>query len=232
MSTSEYSNLGKSEDTWTCPSCCKPNNSSTKIYFIPNGDDSKHSIQNISTNPLMVDSISEASIPSTSGSSINSPSFNTTSFSTDIPIMTSSPKPTKTKPATKKQKRVPTKMTLGRNTHPWINTTIRRKINQKQKAHKKARKTKKKRDKDRYKRLQQEVQWEVRQANKKYMEEVSSDYRDNAKKFWSYIKSKGNDWTYDNADGGPGSVGTVLRVQQDGSVLVSKITTKSMLTLV
>ncbi|CAG2214290.1 unnamed protein product [Mytilus edulis] len=102
MSTSEYSNLGKSEDTWTCPSCCKPNNSSTKIYFIPNGDDSKHSIQNISTNPLMVDSISEASIPSTSGSSINSPSFNTTSFSTDIPIMTSSPKPTKTKPATKK----------------------------------------------------------------------------------------------------------------------------------
>ncbi|CAG2197687.1 unnamed protein product [Mytilus edulis] len=92
------------------------------------------------------------------------------------------------------EKRVPTKMTLGRNTHPWINTTIRRKINQKQKAHKKARKTKKKRDKDRYKRLQQEVQWEVRQANKKYMEEVSSDYRDNAKKFWSYIKSKATNY--------------------------------------
>ncbi|CAG2239331.1 unnamed protein product [Mytilus edulis] len=47
MSTSECSNLlvGKSEDTLTCPSCCKPNNSSTKIYFIPNGNDSKHSIQ-------------------------------------------------------------------------------------------------------------------------------------------------------------------------------------------
>ncbi|CAG2228837.1 unnamed protein product [Mytilus edulis] len=86
------------------------------------------------------------------------------------------------------EKRVPTKMTQGRN-------TIRRIINQKQKAHKKARKTKKKRDKDRYKRLQQEVQWEVRQANKKYMEEVSSDYRDNAKKFWSYIKSKDQEWT-------------------------------------
>ncbi|CAG2224174.1 unnamed protein product [Mytilus edulis] len=70
MSTSEYSNLGKSEDTWTCPSCCKPNNSSTKIYFIPNGDDSKHSTQNISTNPLMMDSISEASIPSTSDSAL------------------------------------------------------------------------------------------------------------------------------------------------------------------
>ncbi|VDI67772.1 Hypothetical predicted protein [Mytilus galloprovincialis] len=97
MSTTEFSNLGKSEDTWTCPSCSKPNNSSTKIYFIPNGDSSKHSTLNISTNPLMADSISEASIPSTSGSSINSPSFNCSTFSTDIPIMTSSPKPVKTK---------------------------------------------------------------------------------------------------------------------------------------
>ncbi|CAG2221190.1 GGH [Mytilus edulis] len=70
------------------------------------------------------------------------------------------------------EKRVPTKMTQGRHTHPWMNTAIRRKINQKQKAHKKARKTKKKRDQDRYKRLRQEVQWEIRQANKKYMEEI------------------------------------------------------------
>ncbi|CAG2253425.1 E1BAP5 [Mytilus edulis] len=405
MSTTEFSNLGKSEDTWTCPSCSKPNNSSTKVYFIPSGDDSKHTSFNISTNPLLLDSISDSSIPSTSGSSINSPSFNTTSFSTDIPIMTSSPKPAKTKPTPKKQlrllninfqslrkkgklleaiiestdpdiiigtetwldpniksseifpdylqydierrdrpkdphggvliaakqtlqlgnitksgeielltgtialegkkkmligafyrppdktddtylntvkeeistikskhqknifliggnsdhdivlldiackplkpkpvkrkiylwkkadiykikedletfktsfkstcnrtvesmwqsfkseiqktieKRVPTKMTQGRHTHPWMNTAIRRKINQKQKAHKKARKTKKKRDQDRYKRLRQEVQWEIRQANKKYMEEVSSNYKDNSKKFWSYIKSKGN----------------------------------------
>ncbi|CAC5375409.1 unnamed protein product [Mytilus coruscus] len=106
MSTSEYSNLCKSEDTRTCPSCCKTNNSSTKIYFIPNGDDSKHSTLNISTNPLMADSRSKASIPSTSGSSINSPSFNSTSFNTDIPIMTLSPKPTKTKPASKKQSRI------------------------------------------------------------------------------------------------------------------------------
>ncbi|CAC5398071.1 unnamed protein product [Mytilus coruscus] len=74
------------------------------------------------------------------------------------------------------EKRVPSKMTQGRHTHPWINTIMRLKINQKQKAHKKA-----KRDKDRYKRLQQEVQWEIRQANSKYMEEVSSDYKDNAR---------------------------------------------------
>jgi hypothetical protein len=32
-------------------------------------------------------------------------------------------------------KRVPSKMTQGRHTHPWINTTISRKINWKQKAH-------------------------------------------------------------------------------------------------
>ena len=92
-------------------------------------------------------------------------------------------------------KRVPSKMTQGRHTHPWINATIKRKINRKQKAHKKARKTKKKRDVDRYKRLQQEVQYEVRQANKKYMEDVSTDYKENSKKIWSFIKSKGQEWT-------------------------------------
>ncbi|CAG2205462.1 unnamed protein product [Mytilus edulis] len=101
-----HSDYSKSEDTWTCPSCSKPNNSSTKVYFIPSGDDSKHTSFNISTNPLLLDSISDSSIPSTSGSSINSPSFNTTSFSTDIPIMTSSPKPAKTKPTPKKQLRL------------------------------------------------------------------------------------------------------------------------------
>ena len=91
-------------------------------------------------------------------------------------------------------KRVPSKMTQGRHTHPWINTTIRRKINRRQKARKKARKYKK-RDVDRYKRLQQEVQYEVRQANKKYMEDVSTDYKENSKIFWSFIKSKGQEWT-------------------------------------
>jgi hypothetical protein len=37
--------------------------------------------------------------------------------------------------------------------------------------------------------------YEVRQANKKYMEEVSTDYKENSKKFWSFIKSKGPEWT-------------------------------------
>jgi hypothetical protein len=49
---------------------------------------------------------------------------------------------------------------------------------------------------DRYKRLKQKVQWEIRHANKKYMEEVSTDYKDNSKKFGHtmYIKSKGQKW--------------------------------------
>ena len=47
---------------------------------------------------------------------------------------------------------------------------------------------------DRYKRLKQKVQWEIRQANKKYMEEVSADYKNNSKRVWSYINSKGQEW--------------------------------------
>ena len=41
-------------------------------------------------------------------------------------------------------KRVPTKMTKPKHTHPWMNTDIRRKMNQKHRAHTKARKRKKK----------------------------------------------------------------------------------------
>ena len=43
-------------------------------------------------------------------------------------------------------------------------------------------------------RLIQKVQWEIRHANKKYMEEVSTEYKDNSKTFWSYIKCKGQEW--------------------------------------
>jgi hypothetical protein len=39
------------------------------------------------------------------------------------------------------------------------------------------------------------ISHEVRQANKKYMEDVSTDYKENSKKFWSFIKSKGQEWT-------------------------------------
>jgi hypothetical protein len=47
---------------------------------------------------------------------------------------------------------------------------------------------------NRYKLLKQESQWEILQANKKYMEDVSSEYKNHSKKIWSYIKSKGQEW--------------------------------------
>jgi hypothetical protein len=47
---------------------------------------------------------------------------------------------------------------------------------------------------DRYKRLQQEVKFLIREAYKQYMEDiVSGDYTTNSKKFWAYVKSKGQD---------------------------------------
>lgn len=90
------------------------------------------------------------------------------------------------------EKRVPSKTTPARHSNPWIDTSIRRAIRRKQRAHAKARKTGNKRDADRYKRIQAETKYEIRQANKRYMEEiVSSDFRTNSKKFWAYVKSKG-----------------------------------------
>ena len=90
--------------------------------------------------------------------------------------------------------RVPSKMTQARQTHPWMNRSIRRTIRRKQRAHKRSRRTGTKKDKDRYKKLQAEVQFEVRSAHKQYMQDVVSDsYKGNSKKFWSYIKSTGQE---------------------------------------
>ena len=107
MLTREFSNLGKSDEAWTCPSCSKPNSSSTIIYNLSTGANRNTSI-NISTDPQLIDSIAEDSIPSTSGSSINSPSFDSNlSFnSTDRPFMTSSPKTQKSKSTPKKHLRI------------------------------------------------------------------------------------------------------------------------------
>ena len=49
---------------------------------------------------------------------------------------------------------------------------------------------------NRYNSLKQKVQWDIRQANKKYMEDITTDYKDNSKRFWSYIKSNGQEWIY------------------------------------
>ena len=92
------------------------------------------------------------------------------------------------------EERVPSKMSQSRQTHPWMNRSIRRAIRRKQRAYKKSRRSGRKKDRDRYKKLQAEVQFEVRSAHKQYMEDVVSDsYKGNPKKFWSYIKSTGQE---------------------------------------
>ena len=88
------------------------------------------------------------------------------------------------------EKHVPAKTTAARYSNPWINTSIRRAIRRKQRAHRKARKTGKKRDKDRYKRLQAETRYEIRQAYRSYMDEISQDLKTNSKRFWSFVKSR------------------------------------------
>ena len=75
-----------------------------------------------------------------------------------------------------------------------MNTAIKSKIKRKQRAHKKAKRSRKNRDLDRYKRLQQDVKFQIQEAHKHYLEDIiSKDYKSNNKRFWSYIKSKGQD---------------------------------------
>ena len=94
------------------------------------------------------------------------------------------------------KKRVPSKMTTSRHTNPWMNTDIKRTIRRKQRAHRKARQTNAKRDWDRYKCLQREVQYKIRRASRSYMvDSMGSDCKDNSKKFWAYVKSKGREFT-------------------------------------
>ncbi|KAL8611033.1 hypothetical protein ACOMHN_042649 [Nucella lapillus] len=77
------------------------------------------------------------------------------------------------------EKRVPSKTSASRHTNTWITTSIRRAIRRKPRAHKKARMTGKKKDVDRYRRIQAQTRYEVRQASRKYLEDVTraSGYR-------------------------------------------------------
>ena len=86
---------------------------------------------------------------------------------------------------------VPTKFTSTRRTHPWVNTSLRRMMRRKQRAHRKAKKSGNHRDWERFKRLQAETQKSTRKAHRNYMEDVvSADFKENPKRFWSFIKSK------------------------------------------
>jgi hypothetical protein len=92
------------------------------------------------------------------------------------------------------RKHVPSKLSSAKYSHPWMTTTLRRAERRKQRAHKKMNKTGKKRDKDRYKRIQAEVNFAIKRAGKNYLEEiVSEDFVNKPKKFWSFIKSKGQE---------------------------------------
>ena len=86
-----YCALGRSEDTWTCPKCNKPNKSSI-LYTIP--DTRKDHETNLSTNPLLFDSISDIT-HSTRASTTSEPSLSSTcnSFNTSDVFQTYSPKP-------------------------------------------------------------------------------------------------------------------------------------------
>ena len=71
-------------------------------------------------------------------------------------------------------KRVPTKMTSARYSHRWMNGSIKHAIRGKQRAHRKSKRTNTKWDRDRYKRLQQQVQWEIRRADRQYMQDYKN----------------------------------------------------------
>ena len=91
-------------------------------------------------------------------------------------------------------KHVPTRRSLARHTHPWMNTHLRRLSNKKQRAYTKARKGGRQKDWARYNRLKAELQREMRTAHTTYMEQtVSEDLKNNPKQFWSYIKSRKQD---------------------------------------
>ena len=84
---------------------------------------------------------------------------------------------------------VPTKMSMSRLTHPWVNTQIRCKMCRKQWAHGRVRSGKSS-DWQRYKNLQSAAQGDIRKAHKTYMNDtVSKDLKGNPKRFWSATKS-------------------------------------------
>ena len=89
------------------------------------------------------------------------------------------------------EKYVPTKMSSSRQTHPWVDTKLRRLMRQKQRAHWRAKKTGKSKHWRRYKDLQRKAQTTSRQSERTYLQKVvSEDLDKNPRRFWSYIKSR------------------------------------------
>ena len=92
-------------------------------------------------------------------------------------------------------KYVPSKMSSTRQTHPWVNTNLRRLMRRKQRAHRKARKTGKGKDWKGYKTLQKETQSTTRSAEKHFLQDViSGNLKQDPKRFFTYVKSRKQDY--------------------------------------
>ena len=90
---------------------------------------------------------------------------------------------------------VPSKMSSTRQTHPWVDTKLRRHMRRKQRAHQKAKKSRKDKDWKRYKKLQKEVQSSTRKAEKDFLQIViSGKLKQDPKHFFSYVKSRKQDY--------------------------------------
>ena len=91
----------------------------------------------------------------------------------------------------KLEQNFPTKMSSTCHTHPWVSTSLKRMMRRKQRAHRKAKMSGQSKGEERFKRLQSEVQRSTCTAQIGYMADVvSSELKDNTKRFWPFIKSK------------------------------------------
>ncbi|CAG2209800.1 unnamed protein product [Mytilus edulis] len=71
------------------------------------------------------------------------------------------------------------------------NTQTRRAMRRKQRAHSKAKRANNPIDWEKYKRLKANTQKETRKAHRKYIQDVvSNDFKENPKRFYTYVKSK------------------------------------------
>ena len=97
MTTAEFSDVGRSDEKWSCPSCSKPNNSSSIIYHVPEINTTQdNAIINVSLHPSRLDSVSEQSSLSSSSLSTSTNSIETniqvmSPLRNTTPIMSSSP---------------------------------------------------------------------------------------------------------------------------------------------
>ena len=97
MTTAEFSDVGRSDEKWSCPSCSKPNNSSSIIYHVPDTNTTQdNAIINVSLHPSRLDSVFEQSSLSSSSLSTSTNSIETniqvmSPLRNTTPIMTSSP---------------------------------------------------------------------------------------------------------------------------------------------